>query len=76
MKKPSKRNSTGIPDLKPEYEFDYSTAKPNRFADLPRLEPVVVVLAPDVAKVFRDGESVNAILRSIVQALPPNTTIE
>jgi hypothetical protein len=30
------------------------------------------VLAPDVAKVFKDGESVNAVLRSIVKALPHN----
>jgi hypothetical protein len=30
------------------------------------------VLAPDVAKVFKDGESVNAVLRSIVKALPRN----
>jgi hypothetical protein len=58
--------------LDSEYRFDYSKATPNRFAGKPRAQPVVVVLAPDVAKVFKDGESVNAVLRSIVKALPPN----
>ena len=69
MKKPSKTNLTGqAVDLDPEYRFDYSTARPNRFAGRPRAQPVVVVLAPDVAKVFKDGESVNAVLRSIMKA--------
>jgi len=72
MKKPSKTNSRGKgADLASEYRFDYSTAAPNRFAGRPRVEPVVVVLAPDVAEVFKDGQSVNAVLRSIVKALPP-----
>ena len=71
MKKQDKTNPSGLSgDLDSEYRFDYANAKPNRFADGPRLNPVVVVLAPDVAAVFKDGESVNAILRSIVKALP------
>jgi len=72
MKKPAKTRSTGRnPDLKSGYRFDYSDALPNRFAGRPRVELVVVVLAPDVAKVFKDGKSVNAVLRSIMKALPP-----
>ncbi len=71
MKKPAKASSTGRSrDLRSEYRFDYSKARPNRFAGRPRVQPVVVLLAPDVAKVFKDGESVNAVLRSIVKALP------
>ncbi len=71
MKTPAKASSTGRSrDLRSEYRFDYSKARPNRFAGRPRVQPVVVVLAPDVAKVFKDGESVNAVLRSIVKALP------
>ncbi len=71
MKKPAKASSTGRSrDLHSEYRFDYSKAKPNRFAGHPRVQPVVVALDPDVAKVFKDGESVNAVLRSIVKALP------
>ena len=71
MKKSARAGSTGrSPDLDAEYQFDYSKARPNRFADLPRVDPVVDVLAPDVAKVFKDGASVNAVLRSIMNALP------
>ena len=50
MKKKDKTNPPGLSgDLDSEYRFDYTRAKPNRFADGPRLNPVVVVLAPDVA---------------------------
>ena len=72
MKTPAKASSTGRSrDLRSECRY-YSKARPNRFAGRPRVQPVVVVLAPDVAKVFKDGESVNAVLRSIVKALPHN----
>ncbi len=71
MKKQTKAITPGLSgDLDSEYRFDYTKAKPNRFASRPRLNPIVVVLAPDVAAVFKDGESVNAVLRSIVKALP------
>ena len=66
---PTKRGT----DLRPEYKFDHATAKPNRFAGRTRPQPVVVALAPDVAKVFKDEKSVNAVLRSIVKALPPES---
>ena len=71
MKKPSKVSPPQpTANLDPEYRFDYATSRPNRFAGQPRVQPVVVMLAPDVAKVFKDGASVNAVLRSIVKALP------
>jgi hypothetical protein len=71
MKKPAINISTKhSPDLEPEYRFDYAKSRPNRFAGRNRLHPVIIALAPDVAKVFRDEESVNAVLRSIVKALP------
>jgi len=45
MKKSAKTRSTGRnSDLKSDYRFDYSQARPNRFAGRPRVEPVVVVL--------------------------------
>ncbi len=70
MKKPAKHDSPKrSPNLDSEYRLDYSKAIPNRFAGRPRVEPVVVVLAPDVAKVFKNGESVNAVLRSILKAV-------
>ena len=71
MKKPTINISIKqSPDLKPEYRFDYTNSKPNRFAGRARHQPVIVALAPDVAKVFKDGESVNTALRSIIKALP------
>ncbi len=53
-------------DLLPEYDIDYSRAKPNRFAA--RLTEVrMVALSPDVAAVFPDADSVNAALRTLMQ---------
>jgi len=61
-------NSGG--ELREEYRFDYTKAKPNRFAgerDEPR---VVVVLDPDVAEVFETPDSVNAVLRALIKTMP------
>ncbi len=56
--------------LRPEYRFDYSKARPNRFAGRGASKAVVVLLDPDVAKVFKNAESVNSVLRAIVAAVP------
>ena len=64
------RNGRRSDDLRKEYHFDYSKARPNRFASRARESSVVVLLAPDVAKVFRDGDSVNNALRAILKAVP------
>lgn len=53
-----------------EYRFDYSKSKPNRFAKRMKADSVAVVLDPDVAKVFNSSESVNALLRSVISAMP------
>lgn len=56
-------------DIKPEYRFDYSKAKPNRFSKV--LEGSrAVILEPDVAKVFDSSEAVNKALRALLEALP------
>ena len=57
-------------DLRPEYEFDYQKARPNRFA--PPLEEgsLVVVLEPDIAKVFTTSESANRVLRALIDTMP------
>jgi hypothetical protein len=56
-------------ELAPEYEFDYTKAKPNRFANsIDRLK--VVVLDEDVAKVFTTPESVNKALRALIEVMP------
>ena len=57
-------------DLRPEYRLDYRKAKPNRFAGLAEERRTVVVLDPDVSEVFSTPDSVNTVLRALVEALP------
>jgi hypothetical protein len=57
-------------ELRPEYRFDYAKARPNRFAGRVDPERVVVLLDPDVSEVFRTPESVNAMLRALIAAMP------
>ncbi len=57
-------------ELRPEYEFDYRTARPNRFAGRLDSNRCVVVLDPDVARVFTTPESVNAALRALMEIVP------
>jgi hypothetical protein len=67
MNKTAKRDPQ--PDsngMRGEYEFDYSRAKPNRFAAHMDRPVVAVVLEPDVASVFNSSAKVNAQLRSII----------
>ena len=72
MKKaPRKRIVTAGTDIRPQYRFDYRTAKPNRFAGQVPKNAVAVVLAPDVTSVFSSSESVNSFLRSVIKAMPP-----
>lgn len=54
----------------PEYRFDYSQARPNRFASQLRGKLLTVVLEPDVARVFDSSEAVNRFLRSVISAVP------
>ena len=53
-----------------EYHFDYTKSKPNRFAEHTRPGAVAIQLDPDVAQVFKSGESVNSVLRALVVAMP------
>ena len=57
-------------EMQPEYELDYTQAKPNRFAGRIAKDRLVVLLDPEVSKVFTDSESVNAVLRALITALP------
>jgi hypothetical protein len=72
MKKMSKTDAKAKRDngLRSEYRFDYSKAKPNRFAERTRPGCVAVLLDPDVAEVFKNPESVNAVLRALVATMP------
>jgi hypothetical protein len=67
IRNPNKNNSD---DLLPEYDFDYSKARPNRFADKMNQDSLVVLVDPDVAKVFNTPEAVNNALRAIIHAIP------
>jgi hypothetical protein len=57
-------------DMRPEYSFDYGEARPNRFAGRIDKSQVVVMLDPDVSQVFTTPESVNAILRALIETMP------
>jgi len=73
MKKTSAAKSRELrpqKDMRSEYRFDYAKARPNRFARRARARSVLLLLAPDVAKVFKTGESVNDALRAIMKAVP------
>ena len=60
----------GTGDLLPEYRFDYTRSKPNRFAAEANVEPSLIILDPDVAEVFTSSEAVNKALRAIIEAYP------
>jgi hypothetical protein len=57
-------------ELKAEYKFDYAQAQPNRFAGRRTKGQVVVLLDPDVARVFTTPGAVNTALRAILSAVP------
>jgi hypothetical protein len=61
-------------EMRSHYDFDYSKARPNRFAERFSDETVAVVLDPDVAHVFQSSDSVNAFLRSAITAMPQTET--
>jgi len=66
MKKTPNKNTE---DLRPEYDFDYTKGKANRFAGR-MADRTVVVLDPDVAEVFTTPDSVNDALRALISAMP------
>ncbi len=66
----SETNQNLEAELLPEYNFDYSKARPNRFAIPKDEKSVTVILQPDVAKVFKTSEEVNKALRAILSAIP------
>ena len=67
-------NETMPDEMLPEYDFDYSKARPNRFAGRIQRDQLVVVLDSDVAEVFTTPESVNTVLRALIQTMPKPTT--
>ncbi len=65
-----KREKTEQEELASEYRFDYSESKPNRFAGNMSGGAIAVVVEPDVAAVFNSSKTVNALLRSVISAVP------
>ena len=71
-----KLETTEADELKQHYDFNYSKAKPNRFAARLTQEQLMVVLDPDIAAIFPTSEAVNEALRVLATAaqnLPYNT---
>jgi hypothetical protein len=64
------RRKVGRGDTRREYRFDYTKARPNRFAGRFQAGAVAVVLEPDVASVFGSSNRVNSLLRSVIAAMP------
>ena len=65
----AKPRSKAPGDLRAEYHFDYSKAKPNRFASRMK-DCLIVVLDPDISRVFTTPDSVNNALRALISAMP------
>jgi hypothetical protein len=61
-------------DMLPAYHSDYSRARPNRFARDIAEGSLIVVLEPELARVFKTSEQVKTILRAIADALPQQET--
>ncbi len=57
-------------ELQNGYEFDYSKAKPNRFASELKKGGRLVVLDPEVARSFGWSATVNAVLKALLQTMP------
>ena len=68
------KQSQSDKEMLPEYRFDYSKARPNRFADRMPRGSRAVVLEPDVAAVFPTAESVNAVLRALIETMPQKSS--
>lgn len=76
-KTPFEESQNSDDELLSEYRFDYQKAKPNRFAKSSETQGLtVVVLDEDVAKVFKTPESVNQVLRALIELMPPTSKSE
>ena len=69
MKKTSIHKIRATDAMRKEYRFDYSKARPNRFA-MRKKERLIVILDPDVSKVFNKPEAVNSVLRALIATMP------
>jgi hypothetical protein len=65
-----RRSKVDRGEMRREYRFDYTKARPNRSAGRFQAGAVAVVLDPDVALVFGSSNRVNRLLRSVIAAMP------
>ena len=73
-KTPFEESHNSDDELLAQYHFDYKKAKPNRFATQTGKQLLkVVVLDEDVAQVFTTPESVNNVLRALIESMPQVT---
>lgn len=70
MKKMPETKTRKVKEMASEYRFDYRKAKPNRFAQRMKTEPLIVIVEPDIAKIFTTSEQVNNALRALISAMP------
>lgn len=75
MKKIPETKSRKVQEMAPEYRFDYKKAKPNRFAARMKNEPLIVMIEPDIAKVFTSSKEVNKALRALITAMPKKRAV-
>jgi hypothetical protein len=57
-------------EMLPDYTFDYRKARPNRFAQKIEDGSLIVVLEPDIARVFGTPEAVKKVLRALIETMP------
>lgn len=51
-------------------EYDFSNARPNKYAEKYAEGTNIVIIEPDLIEFFPDSESVNSALRALVSAFP------
>jgi hypothetical protein len=68
--KENDKDNFELDDMLPEYRFEYQNARPNRFTAQVVEGSLIVVLEPEIARVFKTQEAVKAILMAIAKTLP------
>ncbi len=74
MKRTAQATASTRDELRPEYQFDYTKARPNPYAKRLRDGGMVVVLDDEIARVFKTPESVKSVLRALIATMPPTST--
>ncbi len=66
-------SNAGNDELPDDIRLDYSRAKPNRFAEELKDQQLLIALDSDVAAVFENAETVNRVLRALIETMPPTS---